>query len=324
MKRHENVLVIGGSGFVGRHLVAALAARGVRVAVPTRRRERAKHLIMLPTVEVIEADVDQPGALARLAYGCDAVVNLAGVLHSRRGRRDERGPNDYGPDFARVHVELPQAVVNACRAAGVKRLLHMSALGAAPGAPSEYLRSKGIGERAALAAEDLAVTVFRPSVIFGPEDSFLNLFALLAKFLPVLVLACPRARFQPVYVGDVAAAFVAALDERASYGKRYELGGPREYTLQQLVEAVCAITGRRRPVIGLGARLSLVQARMMELLPVKLMTRDNVLSMQVPSVCAGPFPFGMAPAALEALAPGWLAPAGARERYPDLRGHARR
>ena len=164
----QNVLVIGGAGFVGRHLVAALAARGARVTVPARRRERAKPLILLPTVEVVEADVNQPGVLARLAAGRDTVINLAGVLHSRRGRRDERGPNDYGPDFARVHVELAQAVVAACRAAGVTRLLHMSALGADPKAPSEYLRSKGIGERAALAAEDLAVTVFRPSVIFGP------------------------------------------------------------------------------------------------------------------------------------------------------------
>jgi len=320
----SNVLVIGGSGFVGRHLVAALAARGCSVTVPARRRERAKHLFLLPTVEVVEADVNRPGVLARLTAGCDTVINLAGVLHSRRGRRDERGPNDYGPDFAQVHVELSQAVVNACRAAGVKRLLHMSALGADPKAPSEYLRSKGIGERAALAAEDLAVTVFRPSVIFGPEDSFLNLFAMLAKFLPVIVLACPQARFQPVYVGDVVQAFLASLDESKARGKRYELGGPKQYTLRKLVETVCAITGRRRLIVGLGERLSMAQARMLELLPVKLMTRDNVRSMQVPSVCSTPFPFGIEPAALEALAPSWLAPVGPRERYPALRTHARR
>jgi uncharacterized protein YbjT (DUF2867 family) len=324
VKPLRDLLVVGGAGFVGRHLVAALAARGANVTVPTRRRERAKHLLLLPTVEVIEADVHQPAVLARLAAGRDAVVNLVGVLHGRRGRPDERGPNDYGPDFARVHVELAQAVVRACRGAGVKRLLHMSALGAAPDAPSEYLRSKGIGERAALAAEDLAVTVFRPSVIFGPEDSFLNLFAALTRFLPVVALACPEARFQPVYVGDVAAAFMAALEDRAAIGKRYELGGPKQYTLRELVETVCAITHRRRMIIGLGPRLSVLQARMLELLPVKLMTRDNLLSMQVPSVCAGEFPFGIAPAALEALAPSWLAPAGPRERYPDLRSHARR
>jgi len=322
--REENILVIGGAGFVGRHLVAALASRGSRVTVPARRRERARHLFLLPTVEVVEADVTEPDVLPRLAAGRDAVINLAGVLHSRRGRRDERGPNDYGPDFARVHVELAQAVVAACRGAGVKRQLHMSALGADPHAPSEYLRSKGIGERAALAAEDLAVTVLRPSVIFGPEDSFLNLFATLTQLLPVVVLASPDARFQPVYVGDVVKAFVAALDDPASRGKRLDLGGPVQYTLRELVQAVCAITGRRRLIVGLGERLSMAQARLLELSPVKLMTRDNIRSMQVPSVCATPFPFGIEPAALEALAPSWLAPISPRERYPALRTHARR
>jgi uncharacterized protein YbjT (DUF2867 family) len=322
--RHRRLLVVGGAGFVGRHLVAALASRGARVTVPTRRRARAQHLLTLPTVDVVEADVLAPGALERLAAGCDAAVNLPGVLHSRRGKPHERGPNDYGPDFAQVHVELPQAVVNACRAAGVKRLLHMSALGADPQGPSEYLRSKGIGERAVLAADDLAVTVFRPSVIFGPEDSFLNLFAALARFLPVLVLACPEARFQPVYVRDVAGAFVAALDARESQGRGYNLCGPHQYTLRELIETVCAITGRRRLVVGLGDRLSYLQARLMELAPVKLMTRDNYYSMQVPSVCEGAFPFGIEPAALETVAPSWLAPAGPRARYSDLRRNARR
>jgi NADH dehydrogenase len=305
--RHDRLLVLGGSGFVGRHLVAALAARGARVTVPTRRRDRARHLCLLPTVEVVEADIHRPGELERLAEGRNAVVNLVGVLHSRRGRADERGPNDYGPDFARVHVELAQATITACRAAGVKRLLHMSALGADAAGPSEYLRSKGIGERAVLAAEDLQATVFRPSVIFGPEDSFLNLFAQLTRFFLVLPLACPLARFQPVYVRDVAEAFVAALDDPSTHGKRYRLCGPRQYTMRELVESVCRITGRRRLVLGLGERLSYLQARMLELSPVKLMTRDNLRSMQVPSVCDGAFPFGIEPAALEAVAPRWLA-----------------
>lgn len=307
--RIDDVLVLGGSGFVGRHLAAALARRGVRVAVPTRRRERARHLLPLPTVEVLEADVFRPGELERLAAGRGAVVNLVGVLHSRRGRPAERGPNDYGPDFARVHVELPQAVVAACRATGVRRLLHMSALGAHENGPSEYQRSKAIGERAVLAAEDLAVTVFQPSVIFGPEDGFLNLFAALARFLPVLVLACPEARFQPVYVGDVVAAFLAALEAREAHGQRYRLCGPRQYTLRELLELVCRITGRRRLIVGLGDRLSYWQARLMELAPVPLMTRDNYYSMQVPNVCGeGRFPFGIEPAALEGVASAWLAP----------------
>lgn len=323
--RHRRILVLGGGGFVGRHLVAALAAAGAEVTVPTRRRERAKHLILLPTVDVIEGEVADADALARMAAGHDALINLVGVLHSRRGRPDERGPNDYGPDFARAHVEIAQAAVAACRAAGVRRLLHMSALGAAPDAPSEYLRSKGIGEQAVLAADDLAVTVFRPSVIFGPDDAFLNLFARLAAVLPVLAVACPRARFQPVYVGDVVRAFIAALDDPATRGQRYDLGGPKVYQLAELVRYVCAATGRRRLVVGLPDWASFLQARVMEWMPAPLMTRDNLRSMQVPSVCSGSaLPFGLQPAALEVAAPGWLAPAKPRTRYAQLRQRAHR
>lgn len=319
--KNANFLVVGGSGFVGRHLVAALAARGARVTVPTRRRERAKHLILLPTVEVLECDVGDEHALARLARGRDAVINLTGVLHSRRGR--ERGPNDYGPDFAAAHVELPLALVSACRDAGVQRLLHMSALGASPSAPSEYLRSKGVGERAVLDAEDLSACVFRPSVIFGPDDHFLNLFATLAGLSPVLPLASPEARFQPVYVGDVVAAFLAALERPEARGS-YDLGGPKEYTLRELVKYVCRATGRARLVVGLPDAAAWLQAAVMERLPGPLITRDNLRSMQVPNVTASPLPFGLAPTALEAAAPSWLAPAGPRERYPVLRWRARR
>ena len=162
MKLHK-VLVLGGSGFIGRHVVAALVRRGITVTVPSRRRERAKHLILLPTVDVIQTDILASGVLEGLARGHDAVINLVGVLH--------------GPDFDTPHVKLPQAVIDACRAAGVKRLVHMSALGAAPDGPSAYQRSKGRGEQAVMAARDLEVTVFRPSVVFGPEDRFLNTFA---------------------------------------------------------------------------------------------------------------------------------------------------
>ena len=326
--RLSKILVVGGSGFVGRHLVAALVASGAEVTVPTRRLERAKPLLLLPTVSVVEADVGAANALARLAGGHDALINLAGVLHSRRGRPDERGPHDYGPDFAHAHVEVAQAAVAACRASGVKRLLHMSALGASRDAPSEYLRSKGVAEEAVLAAEDLAVTVFRPSVMFGPDDRFLNLFADLAALLPVLPLGSPQARFQPVYIGDVVRVFIAALARPETAGKRYDLCGPKVYTLRELVEYACRVSGRRRVVIGLGDSLSVLQARLMELSPRPLMTRDNVRSMQVPSICApcehGPLPFGVAPTALELAVPGWLAPARPRDRYPKMRWRARR
>ena len=307
--KFSNVVVLGGSGFIGRHLVAALAAQAVKVLVPSRRREQAKHLILLPTVDVVDADILAPGVLERLARGRDAVINLVGVLHSRRGRRDERGPNDYGPDFARLHVELPQAIVAACRAQGVKRLLHVSALGVSSMAPSEYLRSKAFGEQAVMAADDLDVTVFRPSVVFGPEDTFLNRFALFARLMPVIAVPCPEARFQPVYVGDVARALIRSLDDPGTHGMAYELCGPREYKLRELVQLVCDMTGRPRTILGLSDRLSYLQAAFMEKLPGKLMTRDNYRSMQMPNFCSGTFPFGIQPHALEAIAPAYLAPA---------------
>jgi uncharacterized protein YbjT (DUF2867 family) len=308
----KKVLVLGGSGFVGRHVVAQLARDMMNVTVPSRRRERAKHLIIFPTVEVLQNDVFTPGALERLVRGQDAVINLIGVLHG---------------DFRRAHVELPAAVVAACRSAGVPRLLHVSALGAAANAPSEYLRSKAAGEEAVLAARDLEVTVFRPSVIFGPEDRFLNSFVCLARFAPVLAVPCPEAQFQPVYVGDVARAIVTALDDPEAGGQVYELCGPRIYSLKRLVEYACATSGHRRLVWGLSDRLSYLQATVLEHLPGPLMTRDNYRSMQVPNVATGPqpLPFGLAPQALEAVAPAYLAPsANLEEHYSQLRWKARR
>lgn len=316
----ESVLVVGGSGFIGRHVLNVLASRGVRAVVPTRRRERAKHLILLPTVDVVEADVHAPGVLEDLARGCDAVINLAGVLHSRKAAPGA----SYGEDFRQAHVELPQHIVNACRVAGVKRLVHMSALGAASDAPSEYLRSKAEGEAVVLAASDLAVTVFRPSVVFGPEDRFLNLFACLARFSLVLPIACADARFQPVYVGDVAQAFARCLDERDAAGQCYDLVGPREYSLREIVAYACRLGGRRRLVIGLGRGLSTLQAAVLENLPGSMLTLDNVRSMSVPSVSNAPLPFGIAPTAMEAVVPLYLAHAAPRERLGTLRHKANR
>jgi len=308
-----NIAVIGGSGFVGRHLCRQLAAHGFRLRVPARDRERAKALTLLPTVDVVVADVHDPAALAAVVKGCDAVINLVGVLHDARGPRG----------FAAAHVELARKAVAACRETGVRRLLHMSALAAAPDAPSAYLRSKGEAERI-VRESGLDTTIFRPSVIFGPDDRFLNLFAGMARLLPVLVLASPGARFQPVYVDDVAAAFVHALTDPGTYGRRYDLCGPKCYTLRELVAYAGRTAGHDRPIIGLNRALSYWQAWTMELLPVRLMSRDNLRSMEVDSVCDCAFPFGIRPQALEAVAPAWLATRTPRARYQRFRDIAGR
>jgi uncharacterized protein YbjT (DUF2867 family) len=308
------VLVLGGSGFVGRHLASQLAAAGRRVIVPTRRRENAKHLILLPTVDVVEADIHDGATLERLVRDAATVVNLVGILNQARSG-----------DFARVHVDLTRKVVGACRAGGISRLMHMSALGADPHGASRYLATKGEAE-AIVAASGLAWTIFQPSVIFGREDRFLNLFARLERLLPVIALACPHARFQPVFVGDVARSFMRALPDDATHGQRFPLCGPKIYTLRELVSYVGELTGDRRPILSLGPKLSMLQARVMEWLPGPLMSRDNVLSMRKDNVCGCDFParFGFAPAALEAVAPEYLSVAAVRSRFDVYRAHSGR
>jgi NADH dehydrogenase len=310
----NDVLVLGGSGFVGRHVCHQLVARGYRITVPTRDRERVKDdLIPLPTADVIDADVHDEATLLRLIRGCGAVVNLVGVLHNGRRKRS----------FAEAHVELARKVVDVCKRAGVSRLVHMSALNADPNGPSAYLRSKGEAEKI-VRESGLDWTVFRPSVIFGRQDRFLNLFATLQKLLPVILLASPKARFQPVYVEDVSAAIVESLARLDSFGQAYELVGPKVYTLCELVEYVGVVTGHKRPIVGLGPTLSHLQAYAMELAPGKLMTRDNVKSMTVDSVSQSVLPFGIAPTALEAVAPTWLAQRTPRGRYNGFRDRAQR
>ena len=309
----NNVCVIGGSGFVGRHVVHLLAAQGCDVRVPTRNRERAKQLILLPTVDVLDANVHAETELAALTRGVDAVINLVGVLHDARGSRG----------FEQAHVALTRKVIAACRANGVRRYVHMSALGADSNGPSKYQRTKGAAE-ALVRASNLDWTLFRPSVIFGRDDRFLNLFAMLLRLAPVMFLASPDTRFQPVFVEDVARAFVRSLGDIGAHGKSYDLCGPRIYTLRELVELVGAITGRRRPIIGLNDALSYLQAFALELLPVKLMTRDSYYSMKVDSVSSQPFPFGIQPAAIEAVVPAYLGNDTPRARYRSYRDRAGR
>jgi NADH dehydrogenase len=308
------VVIVGGTGFVGRHLVCRLAGAGWHPVVVTRRRERGQPLLPLPTVDVVEADAGDVQALAGVAQGAAAIVNLAGIINESGGKT-----------FAHAHVEITRSVIAACRAAGVQRLLQMSALHADTAGPSRYQRSKGEAE-ALVAESGLAWTIFQPSVIFGPDDSFLNLFARLLRMMPVLALAAPHARFQPVYVGDVADCFVRALGDDATIGQRYPLCGPEVYTLLELVRYVGDTAESARPIMTLGPMLSKLQAWVLEHLPGKLMSRDNLASMQKDSVCGCAFPanFGIVPTALEAVAPTWLAPAAAKSHYDGYRARSGR
>ena len=318
MSRVNRVCLVGGSGFVGRHMAERLAERGVRVIIPTRNRERAKtDLIVLPSVELVSADVNDPAQLSALVAGCDAVVNLVGILHEGRSG-----------DFRRAHLTLIEQCIAACKHHGVRRYLHMSALGAGPSAPSEYQRTKGEAEQRVVAAQasGLEATIFRPSVIFGDGDSFLTLFARMLALAPFVPLGSPGARFQPVWVEDVAHAFVAALDLPQTVGQCYDLVGPDVFTLRELVQLVGKVIGNERLVVGLPDGLSRLQARVFGMLPVKLITYDNYLSMTVDNVSSMPYPavFERTPSALEPIARQYLGNATPRGRYQAFRYRAGR
>jgi len=312
----DSVCILGGSGFVGRAIAEALCERGVRVRVLSRGLTRSRALWVLPTVDVRVVNPHDEVALAACFEDIDVVVNLCGILHETRAE-----------SFESVHVDLPRKVVGACRAAGVRHLVHMSALAASDAAPSDYLRSKARGEATIRdAAAGLPWTILRPSIIFGADDRFLNMFSGLMSLLPVVPLARANARFQPIWVEDVARAIATVLGNPRCFGQAYELCGPHAYTLRELVEFVAGATQRRRAVIALPDWASSAQAFVLERLPGKLMTRDNLKSMSVDNVCSGGFPdvLGFQPTPLEAIAPRYLADQTARARYNKYRYRAGR
>lgn len=312
----NQVCVLGGSGFVGSAIVHKLSAAGYAVKVLSRQRERAKHLTLLPNVQVAECDALSDAELSMHMQSCDAVINLIGILHESKQI-----------SFDAMHHQLPARVAALCEKLGIKRLLHMSALQTSAEAPSAYLRSKAAGEAAVMAhAANIHITIFQPSIVFGRGDSFLNLLATIVKIMPVVALAKPDAKFQPIWVEDVAEAFVNSLGNVETYGKTYQLGGPRVYTLRELVEFVIFVLGKKRKIVGLSDRISYWQAYAMEKMPIKLMTRDNVHSMEVDSVCQGPMAkeLGIKPMAIEAIVPEYLANDTPRAAYDRFRGMAGR
>ena len=304
----KKILIFGGTGFVGTQVCEKLNQLSISVTVATRRSDHARHLQLLPLVDVVEIDLHDSAALAALVTGHDAVVNLIAILHGSEAA------------FQKAHVQWPLTLVRACKAGGVRRIVHISALGAATDSASKYQRSKARGEAALLGA-GLDVTVLRPSVIFGASDKFLNTFAKLQQVFPMIPLAGSRARFQPVWVGDVASAVVRCLNDPNTISQVYEACGPEVFTLKQLVQLAGGYAGvnhaKGRPVIALPNVLARIQAFFMELAPGDpILSRDNLDAMKTDNVASGHLPglqaLGIAPASLGVIGPTYLGARGLR------------
>lgn len=314
--KYPRILVTGGTGFIGQPLVARLAGQHYDIVVPSRRRKNGRDLILLPTVDVVQANIHQPGVVEKMVAGADAVINLVGVLHSDDG-------DPYGSAFRRSHVDLPQRLANAC-AAGGQRFIHVSALGADPGSsklPSGYLRSKADGEKAITSSGCKNWTILRPSVVFGPGDQFLNVFAKLQRVFPFVLLGRSGAQLQPVFLGDVVTAISNVLENTATHGKHYELAGPEIYSMHELFQLAGRYAGCERKVINLSDKMGLLQAKILQRLPGQLMSVDNFESLAKPSIATGPIApeLGINPTSLSVVAPKYLGKQVSRFNEPRER-----
>ncbi len=299
----QTVCILGGTGFVGRSLSNRLIRRGYALRIPTRNREKHRNLLVLPGIDLINADVHDYDTLLRLVRGADAAINLVGILN-------EKGHDGSG--FKAAHVDLTEKLARACQESGVDRIVQMSALKAnAERGPSHYLRTKGIAEQILknLCGEEIKFTIFRPSVIFGPHDSFINRFASLLRWFPVLPVAQTSARFAPVYVEDVATAFVKALEDSATYGRTYELCGPDIYSLDEILRFILRELQLKRLIVPLPRLLGQIQAWAADyLVPGKPFSLDNLRSLTVASVCNenGFGELGIEPAKMGTVVPTYL------------------
>jgi len=296
------VTVFGGGGFIGRHIVQRLAAAGHSIRIAGRDTERAARLCTMGGVGQITpvaASITDEASSARAVAGADIVINLVGILFESRAG-----------DFQRIQAEGAGRVARLAAAAGAKQFLHLSAIGADAASPSLYAQTKAAGEAAVLAAFPSAI-ILRPSVVFGPDDQFFNRFAGLAAMLPFMPVVAGETRFQPVYVGDVADAAMAALADPAAAGKVFELGGPRVMSMRQVLRYILYVTGRRRPMIALPEGFVRLQARLGELLPTPPLTRDQLILLGKDNVVSpnalGFQALGIEPKAVEAIVPAYLA-----------------
>jgi uncharacterized protein YbjT (DUF2867 family) len=298
----KRVTIFGGSGFIGRYLVRRLAAEGWVVRLAVRDPVDAAFLKTAGGVGQIvpmRCNVRDDAAVAVAVTGVDAVVNLVGVLYEFGKQR-----------FDALHAEAPARIARAAAAAGVSRVVHVSAIGADPNSEIKYARTKGLGEQG-LRREFPAATILRPSLVIGAEDQFFNRFAAMARLLPVLpLIGGGRSRFQPAYVGDVAEAIHRVLDNPATAGKTYELGGPRVYTLREMMELMLKVIGRRRCFVSIPFGLAEFQAAFLQLLPVPPLTRDQVRMLERENVVTAGMPtfqdIGIQPQAIEAILPTYL------------------
>jgi len=310
------IVLVGASGFFGSYLLNALVADGHHCVVLTRAAVRHGNIDLMQGVELVEADVYDVDVLAKQFEGADAVVSMAGILNESGGG---------GKGFHKVHVELVEAIIQACGKAGISRLLHVSALQAGEGS-SHYLKSKGEAEVLLKNAAGLNLTIFQPAVIFGRGDDFFNRFSLMLKFTKILPLACPAAKLQPVYAGDVATVMTTALDDPMTWGKSYQLGGPQVYTLKELVQWTAEQMGLKRRVMGLPGALSAPMAMVMGLVPTKPFSWDNYQSLKTANTTDknGFAYFGIDPRAIETVVPDYLNGTVHQQRLHDLRAQPRR
>ncbi|MGE0120548.1 MAG: complex I NDUFA9 subunit family protein [Dongiaceae bacterium] len=309
----RNVTIFGGSGFIGRYLVQRLARQGWIIRVAVRHPDRAlflKPMGAVGQITPVAASLRHEASIAAAVADADAVVNLVGILHEGSMPARMFFPRAV-QRFGDIHADGAGRVARAARAAGARAFVQMSALGADPGSPAAYARSKAAGEQAVQAAFPTA-TIARPSVVFGPEDDFLNRFATMARFLPALpLIGGGETRFQPVYVGDVADALLRLVEDPATAGKTYELGGPRSYSFRAILELLLREIGRRRLLVPLPFAVASLQAFFLEWLPVPPLTRDQVQLLKRDNV-VGPgaltlADLGIRPMAMEAVIPSYLA-----------------